>query len=196
VDFVKTLLIRKRAIPAIPGVLLGTATFTLLIALGGFVYIPLPFTPVPITLQVLFVLLAGIILGKRFGTLSVLLYITAGTAGLPIFAGAAGGFARIVGPTGGYLLGFLLSPCIVALLFAKLNKGFFALVVSLFAGLLVIYSCGVLHLAMVLHVPFSKALQAGIYPFIPGDILKIILALYGVQLMRRSSWILPSSFQK
>lgn len=196
VDSVRALSVRKWEIPGAVVSLLGTITFTLLIALGGFVYIPLPFTPVPITMQVLFVLLAGLMLGRRFGTLSVLLYITAGVAGFPIFAGAVGGLARIVGPTGGYLLGFLLSPYIVTLLSAKLTRGFFALVVSLCAGLLVIYACGTIHLAVVLRVPFDKALQIGIYPFIPGDILKIMLALSVVHLTRRSSWNVLKSFRK
>jgi biotin transport system substrate-specific component len=195
-DSVKTLLVRKWVIPRVALELLNILTFTLLIVLGAFVYIPLPFTPVPITMQVLFVLLAGLMLGGRSGTISVLLYILGGTMGFPIFAGAVGGVARILGPTGGYLLGFLLVPSIVAFLFGKLHKGLCALMLSLFAGIFVIYSCGTLHLALFLHIPFQKALQAGVYPFILGDTLKIILAMYVVQLTRRSPWNLLSSFQK
>jgi biotin transport system substrate-specific component len=185
---VRALLLRKREMPAVTVLLLQILTFTLLITLGAFVYIPLPFTPVPITMQVLFVLLAGLILGARSGTLSVLFYILAGAVGFPVFAGALGGFARILGPTGGYLLGFLISPCIVALSYRKLGRGLFALVFSLCAGLFIIYLCGVLHLSLLLHLPLGTALQAGVYPFILGDVLKIILALYVVQLIRRSSW--------
>ncbi len=195
-DTVKVLLVRKRIMPRAAVRLLSTLAFTLLITIGAFVYIPLPFTPVPITMQVLFVLLAGLMLGKRYGTLSVLLYIVAGIMGVPLFAGAAGGVARILGPTGGYLLGFLLAPYIVSLLYHKLRQGFLALVLSLYAGLFVIYACGVIHLALMLNITFHKALQAGVYPFILGDTVKIILALYAVQLTRRCPWNLPGSFQK
>ncbi len=193
---VRTAFVSERAFPGITGALLGTIAFALLISLGGFVAIPLPFTPVPITLQVLFVLLAGLMLGKHFGTFSVLLYITAGIAGCPIFAGAVGGVARIGGPTGGYLLGFLIAPCIVELIYEKCARSFFALIASLFAGLLIIYCCGIMHLAMLLRIPYSKAFLLGVYPFLIGDILKIILVLSAVQLTRRSSWNLPDYFQK
>jgi biotin transport system substrate-specific component len=195
-DSVRALLVRRWVVPRALLELLTIFAFTLLIVLGAFVYIPLPFTPVPITMQVFFVLLAGLMLGGRSGTMSVLLYILAGTMGFPIFAGAVGGIARILGPTGGYLLGFLLAPGIIAFLYNRLHKGLFAMVLSLVAGVFTIYCCGMLHLALFLHIPLHKALQAGVYPFILGDTLKIILALFVVQLTRRSPWNLLNSFRK
>lgn len=195
-DTVKAILAKRREIPGAVGLLSGTVAFTLLIAMGAFVFIPLPFTPVPITMQVLFVLLAGLVLGKRHGTLSVLLYIVVGTMGVPVFAGAVGGIARIFGPTGGYLLGFLLAPCMVSFLYTRFKRGLGALVVSLYAGLFAIYICGALQLALFLDASLGKAIQIGVFPFILGDTLKIILVIYVVQLTRRSSWSFLSSFRK
>lgn len=195
VEPVRTALIKERQLPGVARQPLIILAFALLISIGAFVYIPLPFTPVPLTMQVLFVLLAGPMLGWRSGTLSVVLYLLAGMVGFPVFAGAVGGFGRIIGPTGGYLLGFLLAPCTVAFLSRRLRKGYFALALSLFAGLFLIYGCGVLHLALFLHIPLGRALQTGMFPFIPGDILKVGLAMYVIQLTRRSQWNLRSSFQ-
>lgn len=196
VHTVREILLARRVIPRGAKELIGIFTFALLLTAGAFVYMPLPFTPVPLTMQVLFVLLAGVMLGARCGTLSVLLYITAGVTGLPVFAGAAGGGARILGPTGGYLLGFLLAPSIVAFLNARFRTGLITLVLALFAGVLVIYGCGVTHLAVFLHLPFREALRAGVYPFVLGDILKIAIAVYVVQLARRSPWNLRGSLKQ
>ncbi|MCH7819743.1 MAG: biotin transporter BioY, partial [Candidatus Marinimicrobia bacterium] len=84
--------------------------FALLTALGALIRIPLPFTPIPITLQTFFVLLAGAMLGSKRGTLSQMVYVFAGAAGIPIFAGMSSGLALLAGPTGGFLAGFLLAP--------------------------------------------------------------------------------------
>jgi len=87
-------------------------------AVGAFIAIPLPFSPVPIVLQNFFILLIALVLGPRMGTASVALYLLVGALGLPVFAGGKGGFAHFFGPTGGYLAGFLLSAWITGVLSA------------------------------------------------------------------------------
>ncbi len=92
------------------------AGFSLVIALCSQVAIPLPFTPVPVTLQTFAVLLTGCLLGSSRGALSVVLYVAEGSVGLPFFSGGTAGVAHLLGPTGGYLLGFVLCAFVVGLL--------------------------------------------------------------------------------
>ena len=185
---VKAVLSKRIEIPNEIMMLVGSFIFAMLIAVGAFVYIPLPFTPVPITLQVLFVLLCGIILGGRYGTLSTLLYVLSGAAGLPVFAGAFGGMTRILGPTGGYIIGFLIAPSIISLVFKRTGKRILSTVVAMCLGLLVIYLTGILHLSIFLKSGFLNAVKLGILPFIPGDTIKIVIASFLVHTTRRKMW--------
>ncbi|UCD70867.1 MAG: biotin transporter BioY [Syntrophobacterales bacterium] len=157
-------------------ILIGVTGFIVLTAVGAFIRIPLPFTPVPLTLQTLFVLLSGALLGRRFGPLSQGGYVFLGSFGVPLFAGG-GGFLHILGPTGGYLIGFIVASWIVGRLLDS-GKGLFftrILLVMAFASL-VIYLLGALHLALVVNVGFRKAIFMGVLPFIPGDTLKLLAA--------------------
>jgi len=155
---------------------LGVGLFFVLTALGAFVRIPLPWTPVPVTLQTLFVLLGGLALGGGLGSLSGLAYLGIGALGLPIFAGAAGGFGVLAGPTGGYLIAFPIASWVVGRTVgndAGWLKAFFALLL----GTLVIYALGVAHLLAVLHCGPVRAIQLGALPFLPGDAVKVAAAL-------------------
>lgn len=143
--------------------------FAILIAIGSYIYLPLPFTPVPMTFQLFFVLLSGIFLGPTYGTLSVLIYIILGVIGLPVFAGGGSGLGYIFGKTGGYLLGFVISPIIVGNI-VKINKKF--LMISIFLGIFVIHLLGVLYLSKFLSISLLKAFTLGSLPFIPIDIIK------------------------
>ncbi len=155
--------------------LIGVVGFILLTALGAFVWIPLPFTPVPITLQTFFVLLAGAALGGRFGLISQAGYVTLGIFGLPVFAGISGGWMRILSPTGGYLLGFILAGWIVGrLITLKKRTSFSWVIFSMLIGSCAIYLLGTLHLALVTGCGIEKAIYMGVLPFIPGDMLKLI----------------------
>ncbi len=157
--------------------LIGIGIFIAFTALGAFVRIPIPFTPVPITLQTFFVLLAGALLGKRLGALSQLGYVFLGSLGLPIFAGATGGLIPLFGPTGGYLLGFILAAYIIGkVLSTKERAGFGQTVLAMVLGSLIILLLGAIHLALVLHLGIGKAFLLGILPFLPGDILKSFAA--------------------
>jgi biotin transport system substrate-specific component len=151
------------------------ALFGALTAVGAYIIIPLP--PVPITLQTLFLGLAALLLGGRLGALSQAVYVMLGVIGLPVFAGGKAGLGVLLGPTGGYLIGFILAAFVIGKLAAlKTRPGFAWLCLSLVAGTVVIYACGILQLTLVARLTFLKALTVGALPFLPGDIIKIVLA--------------------
>lgn len=133
--------------------------------------IPLPFTPVPLSGGTLGVLYTGALLGSRRGAVAVLLYILEGSMGLPVFAGGAAGAAHLLGPTGGYLLGFPVGAFATGLLAERgwdrtPGRAFLAML----AGSLPIFALGLLGLAR--FVPASTLLAQGLWPFLPGDLLK------------------------
>jgi biotin transport system substrate-specific component len=137
--------------------------------------IPLP--PVPITAQTFFMNVAAILLGGTLGAVSQLIYILLGVVGLPVFAGGKGGVGVLFGPTGGYLLGFILAAFVAGKIAgAKKGAGIFWYIMAMTIGMLVIYLAGSLQLSYVAAMSFRKALVIGVYPFIPGDIIKILLA--------------------
>lgn len=153
------------------------ALFAALTAVGA--YMRIPVGPVPITLQVLFVFLAGAMLGSRWGTISMIVYVLLGIVGLPVFAGGASGIGVLFGPTGGYLIGFVIAAFIIGLLADRrgtssipLNAG------SMIIGLIVIYALGVTQLKFVAELSFTEAITLGILPFLIGDFLKIAVASY------------------
>jgi len=147
------------------------AGFSLVIALGAQAAIPLPFTPVPVTLQTLAVLLAGCLLGSTRGTLAVLAYIVEGLAGLPVFAGGTAGLTHLLGPTGGYLVGFLAAAFLTGLLAERgLARRWLGALVVLVAGNVVLYIPGVVWLGA--YTGMGKAVSLGFLPFVVGDALK------------------------
>ncbi|MDR0668520.1 MAG: biotin transporter BioY [Treponema sp.] len=164
------------------------ALFAALVAAGTFVSIPLPFTPVPVVLQNLFSLLAGLVLGPVLGGGAVGLYLLAGLIGVPVFAGATGGIARFLGPTGGFLIGYLLSALCAGLICGRPRQGarlpLWRLILAVTAGFLVIYVPGLIRLRFALD-SWPKALAAGFVPFIAGDALKGVLAVLIAPRLRR-----------
>jgi biotin transport system substrate-specific component len=157
-----------------------TALFAALIAAGTFIAIPLPFSPVPIVLQNLFALLAGLLLGPLRGGAAVGLYLVAGAAGLPVFAGAAGGIVRMLGPTGGFLAGYLLAAITAALIAGKPRSDKplprWRIILAVTAGLLVVYIPGLLWLKRSLDLSWTRTLAAGFFPYLIGDALKGLIA--------------------
>ncbi len=147
-----------------------------LIAISAQFSINLPFSPVPITGQTLIVLLIGALLGKNRGTAAVGLYLAQGAAGLPVFAGGKSGLITLFGPTGGYLIGFAAASYVVGILMElRYNKSLLYTGFSLLVGNLIIYTFGLLWLAK--FVGESQALQLGLFPFLVGDLLKILLGV-------------------
>lgn len=147
-----------------------------LIALSAQVAVPLPFSPVPVTGQTAAVLLVGALLGSRRGSLAVLVYIAQGAAGLPVFAGGAFGLSRVLGPTGGYLLGFVAAAFLVGLLAERgWDRRPLTTAAAMTLGNIVIYTVGALWLAVFVG-GLRQALAVGVVPFLPGDLLKIAVA--------------------
>ncbi|MCK9363214.1 MAG: biotin transporter BioY [Syntrophales bacterium] len=151
--------------------------FGALTAVGAYIIIPLP--PVPITLQTLFLGLAGTLLGGRLGALSQVVYLLLGIIGLPVFAGGKAGIGVLFGPTGGYLIGFVVAAFVIGKLTALRERpGFAWLCLSLVAGTAVFYALGVLQLSLVARFTLLKALAVGVLPFLAGDLLKIVLTAW------------------
>lgn len=147
-----------------------------IIAISAQITINLPFSPVPITGQTLAVLLTGLILGKKLGTTSIAAYLAQGAAGLPIFAGGKSGVATLFGPTGGYLIGFLAAVYVVGMLSElRFKRSLFLASSALVIGNIIIYLFGLVWLAR--FVGESQVLHLGFYPFLIGDILKILLGI-------------------
>lgn len=161
--------------------------FAFATALAAQVKIPVPGTVVPATLQTAVVLLAGLRLGARRGALSQAIYIGAGALGLPFFAGASGA-AVLVGPTGGYLVGFILAAWAAGAMNAKFGAGSFKFVRSwliAFAASLLIFIPGVIQLKFFTAVDWSQAVVMGVFPFIVGDLLKVSFAATAYSLIKR-----------
>ncbi len=161
----------------------GSVIFVVaLTAAAAHVSIPLPFTPVPLTIQPLVVLLGGAVLGWRLGATAQLVYLLAGASGLPVFAVAPElppGLLRLLGPTGGYLLGFPLAAAVTGLLAERgLDRRWRSHLLSIFVGLATIYACGVTRLAYGPPAPLGLplALSLGFYPFVAADIIKVAIA--------------------
>lgn len=150
--------------------------FSLLTAAAAQVVVPLPFTPVPLTGQTFAVLLTGALLGPRLGALAMLAYLTEGAAGLPFFRGGAGGVGHLMGPTAGYLFAFPAAAYVTGYLAERgWDRRFATAAAAMALGSLVILACGWAWLAAVTG-DAARALQLGVAPFLPGDVLKVALA--------------------
>ena len=155
--------------------LVYAALFGALTAAGAFIIIPLPF--VPITAQTFFLNIAAILLGGSLGALSQFIYVMLGIVGMPVFEGGKAGLGVIFGPTGGYLLGFIIAAFVIGMVNQmKKTAGTFWHIFSMLIGMVIIYFLGALQLSFVAKMSFHKALTIGVLPFIPGDVIKILLA--------------------
>jgi len=147
-----------------------TALFIALIAIGSYIIIPM--VPVPITLQTLFVLLCGCIM-KRYAVIPATLYVFLGTLGLPVFHQFTSGPGVLLGPTGGYLIGFIFAATITGIFYE--NKKRLFRITGLVLGTFSITLCGVLWISFSTGMSISDAILIGALPFIIGDIVKIAL---------------------
>ncbi len=148
-----------------------SAAFIGLLSLGAWVSIP--FIPVPLTLQTLFVLLAGAVM-KRYAVIPVSLYVFLGALGLPVFHTGVAGIGILLGPTGGYLVGFIFAALAVGLAYEQESD--IIRIAGLLVGTAVIYICGVVWLMYSLTIGLIPAVISGVLPFIPGDVIKIYAA--------------------
>ncbi|NQU95595.1 MAG: biotin transporter BioY [Candidatus Omnitrophica bacterium] len=155
-------------------------SFIIMTALGAYVRIPIPFSPVPITLQTFFVILCGAMLGRKLGSLAQASYVGLGVLGMPIFQGYGAGFLHLAGPTGGYLVGFIAASFVVGAIVDRkrdsANLSYILFAMSM--GILVIFACGITWLAVGYRAGFTKAVSMGFIPFIPGTAAKLITAAW------------------
>ncbi len=158
---------------------------TALTAAAAQVSIPLPFTPVPFTLQPMIVLLGGAALGARLGMSSQVLYLALGLAGAPVFAASPllpPGAARLLGPTGGFLMSYPFAACLAGFLAARgFDRRYVTSFVAMAAGLVVVFTCGTVWLVLLgraagASAPLTTALRTAVVPFLPADIVKLAFA--------------------
>ncbi len=164
--------------------------FAALISAGAFIAFPLG--PVPIVLQNMFVLLAGVLLGWKWGAASVLIYLLAGAVGFPVFSAGRGGLAHLFGPTGGYLMSYLPAVVIVGAVSGYLftlaagnrKKEIYFNILSMILGSVIVYAIGVSWLKVVTGLSWGKVIAVGMLPFLIGDGLKIGAAAYIAEIVR------------
>ena len=153
--------------------------------------ISLPIGPVPITLTLLPILLCSVLMDKRYATVSTLVYVLMGLIGLPVFSGYAGGLAKLAGPTGGYLVGFVPMAFVIGLFVEKADKlEAKALrpvleIAGFLLGEAVLYVIGTAWFVVLMDCTVSYALGICVVPFLPGDAAKIVLAVVFGALLRR-----------
>lgn len=163
--------------------LVFVSLFTALIAIGGYLSFPIPFSPIPIVLSDFFMMLAGLCLGTS-GVASIGLFLFLGAIGLPVFTGGKAGLAVFIGPTGGFLLGYLIGVYLLGLISGKGKPSLLKDLIGLVAANLMIFGFGVPWLKLLLKVSWSKALALGLMPFMIGNTVKIIAALAVIQVIR------------
>lgn len=166
--------------------LIITALMAALMAVGNYIIIPM--VPVPIVLSNLFVLIAGLILPLPLAGASCFLFLFLGVLGLPVFAGGGSGVAHLIGPTGGYLVGYPAAVILIALIVRRQPRRTLRSLPALLAGLAMIYAWGVPWLKISTGYSWMKALSLGMIPFIPGDLLKGGAAFLMVKMIPEDLW--------
>ena len=181
---------RRKAITS----LVFAALFAAIIAASAFLIIPIG--PVPIALRNMFTLLSGLILGPFLGAGAVALFIAAGAVGAPVFVGGGAGLAVILGPTGGYIFGYLLSAFVAGIIVGSPASGVktpvWRIVLAVVVGLLVVYIPGLIWLNIYLSLDgLWQTLAAGFFPFLVGDAIKgVVAGLIAPRLRRTAAQLL------
>ena len=160
------------------------ALFTALIAI--FSQLQLPIGPVPVSLATLGVMLCGLLLGWKYGALAVGAYILLGAVGVPVFAGFQGGAGRLLGPTGGYIVGYLFYTLLSGLNIPRLQERFWGRCVLLLLGTAVCYGLGTAWFMHMSGRTFAESLSLCVIPFLPGDAVKIALASFLTPRLRKA----------
>lgn len=163
--------------------LIGLMTAVLCVL--GPVSFPLPISPVPISLGVLGVLLAVYLLGMKWGTVSCLIYLLIGLVGVPVFTGFSGGIGKVLGPTGGYLIGYIFLSLITGFFIGKWPTKWPLHLVGMILGTTVMYLFGTLWLGYLMKCTFLEALWMGVILYIPADLVKMAITLSLGGLVRR-----------
>ena len=170
-------ILARMAFPAAGRRTRAAALFVLLTTAGAYVAVPVPWTPVPMTLQPLFVLLSGLILGPAEGAASMAAYVLLGVGGVPVFAAIPAGPAALLGPTGGFILAFPLASGVCGWLAGPRDARAPRILLALVAGLLVIYVAGAAQLALLTGAAPWAVLRGAVLPFAPGDAIELLVAM-------------------
>lgn len=154
------------------------ALLAALLCVSSYISIQLPFSAVPITAQTLIVNLIALLLKPKKAGITVGIWILLGLVGLPVFSGGKGGFGVLAGPTGGYIIGYLVAVMIIALIRGNKNKAIRNMISTIAVGIPVIYVIGVPWLKVVAGLDWKAAVITGLLPFIAGDIIKAVASVY------------------
>ncbi|WP_083963776.1 biotin transporter BioY [Spirochaeta cellobiosiphila] len=157
------------------------ALFAALTAVGS--YITVPVGPVPFVLANMFVLMSGLLLGPLWGVVSMGLYLLLGIIGLPVFAGATSGVARFLGPTGGFLFGYLLAPFVVGLVVIGTKRSFLRDLIAMILGAVSLYAIGIPWLNNVTGMNDLEKAAESMIPYMAGDVVKALLAALLAQIL-------------
>ena len=150
--------------------------FAALLCAGAYISLPLPVSPAPITLDNFFAILGGLLLGPLWGSAASAIYLVIGTLGFPVFSGGSGGITHLIGPTGGYLLGYVIGAFIAGLCARK--RGAILTSIGALLGFIVILALGAAGLRYISGIAWAQAMVVGCLPFIPGDSVKAVLAIF------------------
>lgn len=173
------------------------ALMIVLISIGAVVSVPIPFSPVPVVLQNAFVVLTGVLLAPGWAFATILLYLALGAVGLPIFAGATGGFAHLVGPSAGYLWSYPLAAAVPSFLLrgnpggtnrSSVDRSLSRVVPALIVGFLVPYPLGILWLSRVIGLSYGHTVPIGMLPFLPVDAVKLVALVFLIRTLPDSIW--------
>ena len=152
------------------------ALMTAVTCVLGPLSIPLPFSPVPISLTNFAIFLAIFVLGMKSGTISFIIYLLLGAVGVPVFSSFRGGFQVLAGPTGGYLIGFIFLALIMGFALDHFDRKLVPTIIGMIIGMAVCYAFGTVWLAKLLSLSFKEGLMMGVIPYLPGDAAKFIIA--------------------
>ena len=165
---------------------LGIVAFAVAAAFSAQIAVPLPWTPVPVTLQPMIVILAGAMLGPRLGALAMTAYVTFGGMGAPVFSNGGAGLGWLFGPTGGYLLAAPAAAFLVGMIAGRSGQAW-RLIAGLLGGVATMCVGGVLQLVAYTGLDVQSALMAGVVPFVIGDLTKIGFAFFAVLAVRAAA---------
>lgn len=152
------------------------ALMTAVTCVLGPLSIPLPFSPVPISLTNFAIFLAIFVLGMENGTISFIIYLLLGAVGVPVFSSFRGGLQVLAGATGGYLIGFIFLALIMGFALDHFDRKLVPTIIGMIIGMVVCYAFGTVWLAKLLSLSFKEGLMMGVIPYLPGDAAKIIIA--------------------
>ena len=152
------------------------ALMTAVTCVLGPLSIPLPFSPVPISLTNFAIFLAIFVLGMKNGTISFIIYLLLGAVGVPVFSSFRGGLQVLAGPTGGYLIGFIFLALIMGFALDHFDRKLVPTIIGMSIGMVVCYAFGTVWLAKLLSLSFKEGLMMGVIPYLAGDAAKIIIA--------------------